>query len=456
MIAFMSVDEKAARQSTTPDPAALTSSLLIAIILAAANLRGGITGVGPLLPTVEHATGLSETWGGLLTTLPLLTFAATSPLAGRAARRHGAPRILALALPILAAGLVIRSLPGIPFLFGGTIVIAAAIAAGNVLLPPIVRGTVPKARVGQVTSLYVTAMGLVAAISSGVSVPLADVLPGGWRSALGCWALLAILAIPAWLPHVGRDRGRHQAEDRDRERRQAEDRPGAAAIRPATATVATGTTTATATVAPQQTRSLWRSPLAWQVSLFMGLQSLGFYATISWFPSIVRDHGTSAATAGWELFLFQTLGLLASMTLPLLTRRELDQRLLAASASALTAAGFALLAVTPDLAVVTCVLTGFGGGATLVLALTFQGQRAAQGPQAAALAAMAQSVGYLVAAIGPLLLGALHGVTGGWVVPLILLAALAAVQAGIGIGAGRDITVDGAMADAATAELRPR
>ena len=403
-----------------PNPPALTTSLLIAIVLAAANLRGGITGVGPLLPAVEHSTGLSETWGGLLVTLPLLTFASASPLAGRAARRYGAPRVLALALPVLAAGLVIRSLPGIPFLFAGTVVIAAAIAAGNVLLPSIVRGTVPNARVGQVTSLYVTAMGLVAAISSGVSVPLADVLPGGWRTALGCWALLAVLAIPAWLPHLSRDRDAAPAP----------------------------------TAVPHKTPGPWRSALAWQVSLFMGLQSLGFYSTISWFPSIVHDHGTSAATAGWELFLFQAVGLLASSTLTLLTRRRLDQRLLAATASVLTAAGFTLLAVAPGLAVVACVLTGFGGGATLVLALTFQGQRAAQGPQAAALAAMAQSVGYLVAAIGPLLLGALHGATGGWGVPLTVLAALAAVQAVVGIGAGRDITVASPASRSAVASPR--
>lgn len=171
----------------------------------------------------------------------------------------------------------------------------------------------------------------------------------------------------------------------------------------------------------------------------MGLQSLGFYATIAWLPSIVHDHGTSAATAGWELFLFQAFGLAASITLPLLTRRQADQRLLAAAFSALTGLGFALLAVAPGLAVVTCVLAGFGGGATLVLALTFQGQRAAQGPQAAALAAMAQAVGYTVAAIGPLLLGTLHSATGGWAFPLVLLAVLAGVQGVVGLGAGRDV-----------------
>ncbi|WP_143765269.1 CynX/NimT family MFS transporter [Catenulispora acidiphila] len=411
----MSVDEDAAHDTAAPNPAALTTSLLIAIILVAANLRAGLTGVGPLLPSIENSTGLSDAWGGLLLTLPLLTFAATSPLAGRAARRHGARRVLALSLPVLAAGLVVRSLPGTVFLFGGTVVIAAAIAVGNVLLPPVVRGSVPEHRIGQVTGVYVTAMGLVAAISSGVSVPLADVLPGGWRSALGCWAVLAVLAFPAWIPHLRRS-AQPKAETAAKESK--------AAAPP-----------------PAKTPSLWRSALAWQVSLFMGLQSLGFYATIAWLPSIVHDHGTPAATAGWELFLYQAVGLLASITLPLLTRRRLDQRLLAATASALGAAGFALLAIAPSLAVLTCVLNGFGSGATLVLALTFQGQRAAKGPQTAALAAMAQTVGYTVAAIGPLLLGALHGATSGWALPLTLLAGLACVQAVIGFGAGRDLTV---------------
>ena len=417
----MSVEERAARGRTAPGPATLTTSLLIAIILVAANLRAGLTGVGPLLPSIEHSTGLSETWGGLLVTLPLLTFAGTSPLAGRAARRYGAPRVLALSLPLLAAGLVVRSLPGTALLFTGTVVIAAAIAAGNVLLPVVVRANVPGSRIGQVTGVYVTAMGLVAAISSGVSVPLADVLPGGWRSALGCWAVLAVLALPAWLPYLRR-----------------EARPAA---------MPTTQAKADAKAAPKEkakgkakAAGPWHSALAWQVSLFMGLQSFGFYATIAWFPSIVHDHGTPAAAAGWELFLFQAVGLVASSTLPLLTRRRVDQRLLAATASVLTAAGFALLAAAPGLAVVSCVLLGLGSGATLVLALTFQGQRAAEGPQAAALAAMAQSVGYLVAAIGPLLLGALHGTTSGWVVPLTLLTGLAGVQAVIGIGAGRDLT----------------
>ncbi|MFF3632216.1 CynX/NimT family MFS transporter [Streptomyces sp. NPDC002164] len=376
--------------------------LLIGVLLVAGNLRAALTGVGPLLPSIEKTTGLSGTWAGLLGTLPLLTFAATSPLVGRTAHRYGAPQALGASLTVLAAGLLVRSLPGVVFLWVGTVVVAAAIAYGNVLLPSVVKSTVPEDRIGQVTGLYVTAMGLLAAVSSGVSVPLADHLPGGWRTALGCWAVLAVLAFVVWAPQ-------HRRTD------------------------------SPAPARASRERIPWRSSLAWQVSGFMGLQSLGFYSTIAWLPSIVHDHGVGEAAAGWQLFLFQIIGLLSSSALPLLARRWKDQRILAASASTIGALGFALLAVAPQWAVVSSVLTGLGGGACLVLALTFQGQRAADASQAAALASMAQSVGYLVAATGPLLLGVLHDLTGGWTLPLLLLVALTLIQAVVGFGAGRDL-----------------
>jgi CP family cyanate transporter-like MFS transporter len=279
-------------------------------------------------------------------------------------------------------------------------VVAAAIAFGNVLLPSIVKSTVPEDRIGQVTGIYVTAMGLLAALSSGVSVPLAGSLPGGWRTALGIWAVLAAAAVAVWLPQYRR-------------------------TGPATAPAAT------------RARIPWRSPLAWQVSVFMGLQSLGFYTTIAWLPSILHDRGVGQAAAGWQLFLFQIVGLLASSSVPVLVRRRKDQRLPAAAASVTVAAGFAVLAVAPQLAVVSSVLIGLGGGACLVLALAFQGQRAADPAQAAALASMAQSVGYSVAAVGPVLLGILHDLTGSWTLPLLLLVALTLAQAAVGTGAGR-------------------
>ncbi|MEE1735773.1 MFS transporter [Streptomyces sp. BE147] len=378
--------------------------LLVGILLIAANLRAPLTGVGSVLPMIEHDTGLSSTAAGLLNALPLLAFAATSPLVGRSAQRHGTERVLWIALLVLTVGIVLRSLPGVVTLFVGTVIMAAAIAYGNVLLPSLVKSTVPERRIASVTGLYVTVMGLIAAVSSGVSVPLADHLPGGWHTALGCWAVLALLGVLAWAPQLARRR-------------------------PVTSTAP----------AAEQGHSLWRHPLAWQVSAFMGLQSLGFYTTIAWLPSIVHDHGASEGAAGWQLFLLQVTGLASSSTVPILARRLTDQRLLAVSGSLMCATGYLGLLLAPEMATAWSVLIGLGGGACLVLALTFQGQRAADASQAAALSGMAQSVGYLLAAVGPLLFGSAHDLAGGWTVPLGLLVALTLVQGLFGLGAGRAV-----------------
>lgn len=205
--AVMPVNEPcdlADRVEVTAPSGRSTVWLLVGVVLVAANLRAALTGVRPLLPGIEASTGLSGTWTGLLSTLPRLTFAATAPLVSRIAHRYGAPRVLGISLVVLMVGLLIRSLPDVPFLFIGTVVIAAAIAYGNVLLPSVIKSTVPEDRIGPATSLYVTAMGLLAAISSGVSAPLADHLPGGWRTALGIWTALAVLAFAAWIPRLRR------------------------------------------------------------------------------------------------------------------------------------------------------------------------------------------------------------------------------------------------------------
>ncbi|MCX4966920.1 MFS transporter [Streptomyces sp. NBC_00654] len=390
--------------------------LLVGILLIAANLRAPLTGVGSVLPMIEHDTGLSSTAAGLLNALPLLAFAATSPLVGRSAQRHGTERVLWIALLVLTAGIVLRSLPGVVTLFAGTVIMAAAIAYGNVLLPSLVKSTVPERRIAAVTGLYVTVMGLIAAVSSGVSVPLADHLPGGWHTALGCWAVLALLGVLAWAPQLARRR-------------------------PVTSTAP----------GAEQGHTLWRYPLAWQVSAFMGLQSLGFYTTIAWLPSIVHDHGASEGAAGWQLFLLQVTGLASSSTVPILARQLTDQRLLAVSGSLMCATGYLGLLLAPEMATAWSVLIGLGGGACLVLALTFQGQRAADASQAAALSGMAQSVGYLLAAVGPLLFGSVHDLAGGWTVPLGLLVALTLVQGLFGLGAGRAVR----LPQSTSAQLAP-
>ncbi|MWK39903.1 MFS transporter [Actinomadura sp. J1-007] len=389
------------RRAADGDRPAVTIGLVFAICLVAANLRTGLTGVGTLLPAIERDSGLSSSWGGLLSTLPLLTFAATSPLVARASHRFGSARLLVAALGALAVGTVVRSLPSVVCLFAGTVILSAAIAFGNVLLPALIRRSVPAHRIHGVSALYVTVMGVTAAVSSGISAPLAHTLPGSWHTALAWGVAFTVAAFLFWLPRI---RG---------------DRPQASSG---------------ATHSPVP----WRSRVAWQVSVFMGLQSLAFYTAVAWLPSILIHHGTSSTAAGWMLFYYQLIALAASGLLPLLTRGRLDQRWTAAGASVLMAGGFAVLLSAPALSVLACTLLGLGGGVCLVLALTFQSERAAGPGEAAALAGMAQSVGYLVAAAGPLLLGILHDSANGWALPLVVLVVLSIAMAGAGYGAGRD------------------
>lgn len=380
---------------------AVSVGLVIAICLVAANLRTGLTGVGTLLPEIERGSGLTSSWGGLLSTLPLLTFAATSPLVARASHRFATARLLVASLGALIIGTVVRSVPSVACLFAGTVILSAAIAFGNVLLPALIRRSVPAHRIQGVSALYVTVMGVTAAVSSGISTPLSHTLPGSWHTALAWGIAFAVAAFLVWLP------------------RTRDDRPQ------------------TSNDVPRSPAPV-RSPLAWQVSAFMGLQSLAFYTAIAWLPSILIHRGTSSTTAGWMLFYYQLVALAASSLLPLLTRGRHDQRWTAAGASIVTASGFAVLLSAPALSVLACGLLGLGGGVCLVLALSFQSERAGSSGEAAALAGMAQSIGYLVAAAGPLLLGVLHDATDSWTLPLTLLVVLGLVMAGAGYGAGRD------------------
>ncbi|WP_330233544.1 MFS transporter [Nocardia sp. NBC_00508] len=373
----------------------------LGIVLVGATLRAPLTSVGPLMPVITGDTGLSSAYAGLLTALPLLIFAVVPVLVLRTVH-HGPERLVRLALVAMLVGLVVRSTPGQTWLFAGTAVIAVAIGFANVLLPAIVRGSVSSARVTAVTGAWVAAMCAAAAVSSGIAVPLADVLPGGWRQALAATALLTVAALLVWRLRTG---------------------PVAEPL--------------TVRRVPMP----WRSALAWQVSAFMGLQALGFYTTLAWLPSILHDNGVTPRTAGWSLFVFQILGLAVINAMPWLTRTAAAKRWLAVAASVLDAAGFLLLALAPSSAPLAIFLLGAGAGACLAMAMAFQSERAGDIGQAAALAAMAQTVGFAMAAAGPTLVGVLHTRTHGWAPALVALTAMTLVQAAAAAGAGRSEVV---------------
>lgn len=380
--------------------------LLAGILLIAATMRAPITGVGPLLTTIRQANGIGGALAGVLTTVPVLAFGLTSPVAPGLARRLGMERTLFVAMLGLLVGLVVRWIPGLGPLFAGTALIGASIAICNVLLPSLVKRDFPL-RVGMVTSLYVATMNMMAATSSGIAVPVADHAPGGWRFALGFWLVLVVIALVVWAPQLRQH-----------------------------------------TVARERRAPLpLRSRLAWAVTLFMGLQSFTFYALVNWLPSVLHSHGTSKAAAGWQLFLFQTVALAANFGTPLLIQRLRDQRWLAVGWAGTAVVALLGLLLAPELTLLWVVLGGLASGGSLVLALSFLGLRASGPQQAAALSAMAQSIGYLIAAGGPVLFGSLHDASGTWDISLLMLVVLSIVQLLVGYRAGSVGTVDDAASE---------
>ncbi|MBV8941209.1 MAG: MFS transporter [Solirubrobacterales bacterium] len=371
--------------------------LLLGLVLIAANMRASITVVGPLLAEISHTYGLSGAAAGVLTALPVLGFAAFSPYAPRLARRAGMERALLVAMLVLILGIAVRSLPWAPALFAGTVVLAAGIAVANVLLPAVVKRNF-STRQSTITGIYATTMGLVAAIASGVAVPLASVAPAGWRTALAVWAMLVAVGVVVWLPRVRDVRDNRPARD----------------------------------TAPTPLRS----QVAWLVTAFMGLQSFGFYVMIGWLPTFLRTHGVGARAAGVELFAYQLVSLVTSLALPLVADRIRDHRALAGATAVCCGIGYAGLLLAPGVSTLWVLVAGLGTGPSLVLALSFMALRAGGPSEAAALSAMAQSGGYLLAAAGPFLFGALHAATGTWTASLLTLLASAVALFAAGLRAG--------------------
>src|SRR5215212_12117438 len=265
--------------------------LVLGIVLLAANLRPSLTGVAPLIGQIRADTGISNGVAGLLTTLPLLAFGLLSPIAPRVARRFGMERALIASLLVLAAGILLRWAGAVAALFLGTTILGAAIALANVLLPSLVKREFP-AHAGLMTSVYSSSLGISAALAAGVSVPLAQLDGVGWQGALVVWALPALLAAVAWLPQLARsDRSADPS---------ARSSPGL--------------------------RDLWRSPLAWQVTLFMGLQSLSYYVTLTWLPEILQEEGMGATRAGWMLGLSQAVAIVTMFLAPMIAERRPSQR----------------------------------------------------------------------------------------------------------------------------------
>lgn len=376
------------------------------IVLIAINLRPALASIGPLVSHIREDTGLSNTALGLLTTLPLLAFGGISAFTSLLTRRLGIEGTLTAALILLAAGILLRTLPSVELLFVGTALLGAAVAFGNVLLPSLVKRDFPE-RSGAMTSVYSSAMGTGAAIAAGLSIPLSQHL--GWRGSLGAWALPVGLALIAWLPQLeNRTLPRH-----DRSLKVALD-------------------------------DLGRSKLAWHVALFMGLQSLTFYVILAWLPELLQSRGLDSAYAGWMLALSQGAGIFGTLVIPTWAERLPDQRRIVWTLMLLECVGLlGLLMPTTSLIPLWVALIGFVLGGSFGLALLFIVLRTADTGTATELSGMAQSIGYLLAATGPTLFGFLHDQTHTWSIPLLFLLIILIIKLLTGLGAGKPEKISG-------------
>ncbi len=381
----------------------------VGLVLAALNLRPAITSLGPLLEEVRDGLHMSGSIAGVLTSVPPLCFALFGFMAPRLARRFGPSAVVCAGMAAIAAGLLLR-----PFVGGTAGFLAASalalmgIAVSNVLMPVIVKRWFPD-RVGTMTGLYSMALALGTALAAALTVPLTDALGGSWKTGLVIWAALAVVAVVPWVPFL-KDRGD-----------------------------ATGQT-AGATAPPAL--KITRSRTSWALACFFGLQATAAYITMGWMPQIFRDAGLSAGTSGVLLAVIMAMGVPLAFVIPRVATRLPAQGPIVLVLSGCGLLGYAGLYVAPaGGAWLWALLLGIANCA-FPLALTMIGMRSRTGAGVVRLSAFAQSTGYLISIPGPLLVGVLYQHSGGWGLPLALMAALLVPQTIAGVLAGRDRKIE--------------
>lgn len=381
--------------------------LVFGIFLIGANLRAPLTSVGTLIGFIRDDLGMTNMSVGAITTLPLIAFALISPLAPKIARRIGIEKTILWSFIILLIGIIIRPFFGISFLFIGTILIGIGISFGNVLMPSFIKLSFPL-RVGVMMGIYTVSMNLFSALFSGISVPIADANPLDWQGALAISGLLTIITIFIWLPRLKHPVPRIGDSIQER----------------------------------KSNRSLWGSSLAWQVTIFMGFQSFIFYTIITWLPEMMIGYGYTAEQGGWVLSVMQLAIIPMNFVVPVIAGRMKSQKLLSLFASLLLLGGVSgLLLENATLVPLFSIMIGVGTGSAFSLSMMFFTLRTSGGYEAAELSGMAQFVGYLLSATGPVLFGLLFDLTDSWTAPILLLVLCATITVYAGVFAGRDAIV---------------
>jgi CP family cyanate transporter-like MFS transporter len=409
--------------------------ILVGVVLVALNLRAAVTSLGALLAEVSVGVGMSGALAGVATMLPPLSFAVAGSTTPWLARRLTPARILVLAMLLLAAGQAARALASSALVFLICSALAlSGIAVANVLLPGLVKQYFPD-RIGLATGAYTMTMIFGTSAAAALSVPVAQAA-GSWRVGLGGWAVLAVLAAVPWLPAAVRRTGgllpRYQVAAAPVEPGAVSWEPGAgvaghraAGSRAAGSRAAGSRAAGSQGVGHRAARAgrirPARTGLGWAMAIYFGLQSLGAYALMGWLAQLFRDAGYPPATAGLLLAAVTAIGVPVAFLMPSLAARIHDLRLLILGLSAASVVAYLGLALAPAGGALLWVVLIAVGQASFPLVLTLLGLRARTPGGTVALSAFAQSTGYLVAGLGPLLVGVLYGATGGWTVPLGLM-----------------------------------
>ena len=377
--------------------------ILLGILFISFNLRAPITAVGSVVEMIQNEYNLTNASAGFITTLPLIAFAIVSPFVSSISSKIGHAKTMLIGLIFILAGIVLRSYTGAVGLFAGTAIIGVGIAIGNVIIPGIIKLYFSE-NVGFVTSIYTSGMCIFAAVGAGVSVPLAKGMNLGWKNTLAVWFFLTIVTIIIWLPQV---KEKAQSQSHLKEIKKGE--------------------------------SIWKSPLAWWVTLFMGTQSLLFYSLVAWLPTIVVSKGLTEAFAGNMALLFKLMAIPATLVIPTLCDKFDDQRKLSWAVCAIYASGMALFLFgkTPVLMTIAVVLMSIGMGGSISLSIAFISLRSPNSRRAAQLSGMSQSAGYLLAALGPIVTGFIYDLMSTWTIPVIIFIALIVFLAFCGSFAGR-------------------
>ena len=377
-------------------------AILLAIVLLGLNLRTVIASLPPLLPAIRDDLALSATVAGLLTTIPVLCFGALAPPARRLAHRIPLEATLVACAVVTAIAAGVRGTGTTAGLFAGSILAGASVAVSQTALPILIRIAFPRAAATYIGA-YSMALPIGATLGAGFAVLLQEALGDSWRASLAVWAIPAVLAAALWLPPALRRR-----------------------------TLITG----------PDPEPLRREPLAWAVAVYFGIQSAGFYATLAWLPEILEASDWSTRTAGALLALASLASAVPAFLVPVLAGRRESQTLILGAIAGTAALGVIGLLAAPGLAPLWAVLIGLGQGGALGLGLVLPVLRARTPGQVASLTAMTLSVGYLIAAAGPWLLGVAHDLSAGWEIPIAVLLAITLAQLVPGVPATRPRQLD--------------